>query len=81
MTVPSRSAKVIKFGKDDFRRSQTRRAPGTDTVRVQFGYRADTVSLTQDALEGVVPFEIQQEAVGLWIFARSIFPRCLRAKS
>ncbi|OJY36356.1 MAG: hypothetical protein BGP11_08405 [Rhodobacterales bacterium 65-51] len=65
VTVPSRSAKVIKFGKDDFRRSQTRRAPGADTVRVQFGYGADTVSLTQDALEGVVPFEIQQEAAGL----------------
>lgn len=63
--VPSRSAKVIKFGKDDFRRAQTRRAPGADTARIQFGFGADTVSLTQDALEGVVPFEIQQEAAGM----------------
>lgn len=65
VTVPSRSSKVIKFGKDDFRRAQTRRAPGADTARIQFGYGADTVSLTQDALEGVVPFEIQQEAAGM----------------
>lgn len=63
--VPSRSAKVIKFGKDDFRRAQTRRAPGADTTRIQYGYGADTVSLVQDALEGLVPFEIQQEAAGM----------------
>lgn len=63
--VPSRSSKVLKFGKDDFRRAQTRRAPGADTARIQFGYGADTVSLVQDALEGIVPFELQQEAAGV----------------
>lgn len=63
--VRSRSSRVINFGKDDFRRAQTRRAPGSDTTRIQYGYGADTVSLVQDALEGIVPFEIQQEAAGM----------------
>lgn len=58
----TRSAKVIKFGKDDFRRAQTRRAPGADTTRIQFGFGAETVSLVQDALEAVVASEHLQEA-------------------
>lgn len=62
VTIPNRSMRVIKFGKEAFRLLNTRRAPGTDKKRVQYGYASDPVSLTQDALEGVVPVEHQEEA-------------------
>lgn len=62
VTIPNRSMRVIKFGKESFRRVNTRRAPGADVKRVQYGYASDPVSLVQDALEGVVPVEHQQEA-------------------
>lgn len=62
VTIPNRNMKTIKFGKESFRLMNTRRAPGADKKRVQYGYAADTVSLVQDALEGVVPIEHQEEA-------------------
>ena len=62
VSIPSRSMRVIKFGKDGFRKMNTRRAPGATTKRVQFGYGSDAVSLVQDSLEGVVPVEHQEEA-------------------
>lgn len=62
VTIPNRSMRVIKFGKDDFRMLNTRRAPGATKKRVQYGYAADTVSLVQDSLEGIVPIEHQEEA-------------------
>lgn len=62
VTVPNRSMRVIKFGKEAFRMLNTRRAPGADKRRVQYGYASDPISLVQDALEGVVPIEHQQEA-------------------
>lgn len=60
--IPNRAMRVIKFGKEDFRRVQTRRAPGGTTARVQYGYASDPVALPQDSLEAVVPTETQQEA-------------------
>ncbi|WP_246449054.1 major capsid protein [Paracoccus amoyensis] len=65
VSIPNRSMKVVKFGKESFRMMNTRRAPGSDKKRVQYGYAADTVSLVQDALEGVVPVEHQEEAVSV----------------
>jgi len=62
VSIPSRSMRVIAFGKEAFRLMNTRRAPGADKKRVQYGYASDPVSLVQDALEGVVPVEHQQEA-------------------
>lgn len=62
VTVPNRSMRVIKFGKEAFRMLNTRRAPGADKRRIQYGYASDPISLVQDALEGVVPIEHQQEA-------------------
>lgn len=61
-SIPNRSMKQIKFGKQSFRLMNTRRAPGADRKRVQYGYAADPVQLYQDSLEGVVPVEHQQEA-------------------
>lgn len=61
--IPNRSMKVIRFGKDGFRRYlNTRRAPGGETPRVQFGYASDPVALRQDALEALVPDEIADDA-------------------
>lgn len=60
--IPNRSMRVIRFGKEDFRRVQTRRAPGAATGRLEFGYASDPVSLPQDSLEAVVPTETQEEA-------------------
>ncbi|MCA1492708.1 major capsid protein [Ensifer sp. NBAIM29] len=62
VTIPSRSMRVIRFGKEAFRLMNTRRAPGTEKKRVQYGYASDPVALVQDALEGVVPVEHQEEA-------------------
>jgi hypothetical protein len=65
VTVPNRSMRVIKFGKEAFRMMNTRRAPGADKKRVQYGYASDPISLVQDALEGVVPIEHQEEAMAV----------------
>ncbi|WP_273794706.1 major capsid protein [Brucella intermedia] len=62
VTIPNRSMRVIRFGKEAFRLLNTRRAPGSDKKRVQYGYADDPVSIAQDALEGVVPIEHQEEA-------------------
>lgn len=62
VTIPNRSMRVIKFGKEAFRKMNTRRAPGADKKRVQYGYASDPVALLQDSLEGTVPIEHQDEA-------------------
>lgn len=60
--VPVRGIRVIKFGKEAFRRYNTRRAPGSAVGRIQYGYASDAVALHQDALEAIVPWEHQQDA-------------------
>lgn len=60
--IPVRGMRVIRFGKESFRMMNTRRAPGAETARVQYGYASDPVALQQDALEGLVPFENMEEA-------------------
>lgn len=60
--IPNRNMRVLKFGKEAFRMMNTRRAPGAEKKRVQYGYASDPVSLVQDALEAVVPVEHQDEA-------------------
>lgn len=62
VTIPNRSMTVIKFGEEAFRKVNTRRAPGADKKRIQYGYAGDPIALVQDALEGVVPVEHQEEA-------------------
>jgi len=65
VTIPNRSMRVIRFGKESFRMVDTRRAHGADKKRVQYGYASDPVSLVQDALEAVVPIEHQEEAMSI----------------
>ena len=61
--IPVRSMRVIRFGKDAFRRYvDTRRAPGAPVKRLQIGYESDPIALKQEALEGLVPDEISAGA-------------------
>ena len=60
--VDQRGGKIIEFRKEDFFLYATGRVPGANTRRVQYGYDGAPYALEQHALEGVVPFEIMQEA-------------------
>lgn len=63
--IPNRSMRVLRFGKESFRVVNTRRAPGGNTARIQYGYASDPVSLVQDALESTVPREHLEEAASI----------------
>ena len=63
--VGQRGGKIITFGKEDFALYATGRAPGANTKRIQFGYSGASFALEQHALEGLVPFEIMQEAAAV----------------
>lgn len=60
--VNQRGGKIITFGKEDFALYATGRAPGASTKRVQYGYAGNPYALEQHSLEGMVPFELMQEA-------------------
>lgn len=63
--VPNRSMRTLKFGKESFRVVNTRRAPGGNVARIQYGYSADPIALVQDALEATVPREHLEEALSI----------------
>ncbi|WP_130471744.1 major capsid protein [Candidatus Magnetaquicoccus inordinatus] len=60
--VQSSGGQVLEFGKESFKLYQARRAPGSVTKRVQFGYLGKSFALVQDALEGQVPREYLRDA-------------------
>ena len=60
--VGQRGGKIISFNRESFRLYATARAPGANTKRVQFGYAGEGYALEQHSLEGLVPFELMQEA-------------------
>lgn len=60
--VDQRGGKVIQFNREDFRLYNTARAPGAATRRVQYGYAGSAYALASYSLEGMVPFELMQEA-------------------
>jgi hypothetical protein len=60
--VPARNVRLLKFGREGFRKLNTRRAPGAPILTVQYGYASDPVAMLQDALQGLVPVETQEEA-------------------
>ena len=60
--VGQRGGKIITFGKEDFALYNTARAPGANTKRIQYGYSGSSFALESHSLEGLVPFEIMQEA-------------------
>lgn len=63
--VSLRGAKIVRFGKEAFRKYNTQRAPGTATKRVQVGYSTDSISLSQHSLEGMTPIELQEESLNV----------------
>jgi hypothetical protein len=60
--VPARGGKIVTFAKEDFRLYSTLRAPGTNTKRVTFGHTSGSYALENHSLEGVVPFELMDDA-------------------
>jgi hypothetical protein len=60
--VPVAGGQVIEFGREAFVRYNARRAPGANTPRVPFGYFGRPYSLVNEALDAVVPRELQRDA-------------------
>ncbi|NRA88999.1 MAG: major capsid protein [Rhizobiales bacterium] len=61
--IKSRRATIITFGMNNFHKIDARRAPGADVKRIGVGFDSGTVSLVQDALEGMYPIETADEAM------------------
>lgn len=61
-TVLSYGGQRISFGKESFRRYNTRRAPGTEAKTVTFGYEGERYSIIPRALDAIVPRELMQDA-------------------
>jgi hypothetical protein len=61
--VGLRAGKIVTFGKEDFMLYTTRRAPGENTKRIQFGLTSGSYSLEDHSLEGAVPIENYQEGM------------------
>ena len=53
----------VEFDRTDFRRTNTARAPGATTRRVQFGHDGKKFALAQHRLEGKLPVENAEEAM------------------
>ena len=62
VSVQVSGGQVLEFGKESFKFYKSRRAPGTNTNRIQFGYLGKSFTLVQDALEGTVPREFLRDA-------------------
>jgi hypothetical protein len=61
-----RTTKIISFGtKEEKFLYPTRRAPGSNTMRISTGYGDTSVTLYQDAIEAELPVEVQEEAEGV----------------
>lgn len=54
--------KVIEFGKESFKVYNSKRAPGTNTKRVRFGYEGKPYAIIPSALEVPVPRESMRDA-------------------
>lgn len=66
-TVPvlARGGNIITFGKESFMLYQTQRAPGENTKRIRFGYAGAPYAIVDHSLEGMVPVEIEEEAMSV----------------
>ncbi len=60
--VAQRGGQILQFGKEAFRRLNMRRAPGSQTQRIAFGYEGDPYVLVQDSVDVPLPREIMQDA-------------------
>lgn len=60
--VPTYGGQILSFGKEGFRRYNTKRAPGAATRRVSFGYEGKPYAIVPAALEALVPDEHANDA-------------------
>ena len=60
--VPASGGQVIQFGKESFVNYNSRRAPGANVARIQFGYEGKPYALQNFALDTPVPREFIQDA-------------------
>jgi hypothetical protein len=63
--VMARGGQVIEFGREAFRAYNTRRAPGSTTKRIQFGYQGKPYGIAINSIEVPVPRELQQDAAAV----------------
>lgn len=73
--TPVSGGQIIEFGKEAFRLYNTRRAPGSNTKRVEFGYSGKPFAVFNDRLEGKVPLEHLRDAAkvpGINLGTRSV---------
>lgn len=61
--VVQRGGQILQFGKESFRRMNARRAPGSQTQQISFGYEGEPYLLVQDALDVPLPRELIDDAV------------------
>ncbi len=62
-TVAAYGGQVLEFGKEAFRKYNTKRAPGTAIKRLTFGHAGKPYSIVPNALEATVPDENQNDAL------------------
>lgn len=60
--VGARGGQIIEFERDAFRLYASKRAPGSRTARIQFGYAGKPFALVNDSLEVPLPREHLQDA-------------------
>ncbi len=60
--VPSYGGQVIEFGKEGFKLYNSKRAPGSSTKRISFGYAGKPYAITPSGLEASVPRELMKDA-------------------
>lgn len=63
--VASYGGQIMTFGKEGFRRFNTKRAPGEATKRIQFGYLGEKYAIVPSDLEAVVPDELANDAAAV----------------
>lgn len=60
--VGAYGGQVIEFGKEAFRLYNSRRAPGSNTKRIDMGYQGKPYAIIPSALEAKVPRELMRDA-------------------
>lgn len=65
VSVRKSGGQILEFGKESFKLYSTRRAPGSATRRIHFGFLGKSFALTDDSLEVTVPREYLRETEDL----------------
>jgi hypothetical protein len=63
--VQAYAGQVIQFGKESFRLYNSKRAPGSNTKRIEYGYAGEPYAIVPSALEAKVPREHMRDAAAV----------------